>query len=119
MAGRGDNNKHGSAGRGADNQSNQPFIAGGEQEIHTKDDDRLTSVPERSFDLVVDQVPYLVKVAPFNFNDEQRYYISINGGVQHVFTWDDNVSALRAIDDDAAALPSSVEDEISRRLIAG
>lgn len=27
MAGRGDNNKHGSAGRGAANQSNQAFIA--------------------------------------------------------------------------------------------
>lgn len=26
MSGRGDNNKHGSAGRGASNQSNQPFI---------------------------------------------------------------------------------------------
>lgn len=25
MSGRGDNNKHGSAGRGASNQSNQPF----------------------------------------------------------------------------------------------
>jgi hypothetical protein len=26
MAGRGDNNKHGSAGRGSSNQSNQPFV---------------------------------------------------------------------------------------------
>ena len=27
MSGRGDNNKHGSSGRGASNQSNQPFVA--------------------------------------------------------------------------------------------
>ena len=26
MPGRGDNNKHGSAGRGSSNQSNQPFV---------------------------------------------------------------------------------------------
>jgi len=30
MSGRGDNNKHGSAGRGASNQSNQPFAGDGQ-----------------------------------------------------------------------------------------
>ena len=32
MSGRGDNNKHGSAGRGASNQSNEPFIADNEKQ---------------------------------------------------------------------------------------
>jgi hypothetical protein len=32
MSGRGDNNKHGSAGRGASNQSNQPFAGDGEKQ---------------------------------------------------------------------------------------
>lgn len=32
MPGRGDNNKAGSAGRGASNQSNQPFVADSEKE---------------------------------------------------------------------------------------
>ena len=32
MAGRGDNNKHGSAGRGSSNQSNQGFIKDGKNE---------------------------------------------------------------------------------------
>ncbi len=32
MPGRGDNNKSGSAGRGASNQSNQPFVADSEKE---------------------------------------------------------------------------------------
>lgn len=31
MSGRGDNNKHGSAGRGASNQSNQPFDEANQQ----------------------------------------------------------------------------------------
>lgn len=40
MSGRGDNNQHGSAGRGASNQSNQGFIQDGEAEPksnHSKD----------------------------------------------------------------------------------
>jgi hypothetical protein len=32
MSGRGDNNKHGSAGRGASNQSNEPFVGDGEKQ---------------------------------------------------------------------------------------
>ncbi len=32
MPGRGDNNKHGSAGRGSSNQSNQPFAGDGENQ---------------------------------------------------------------------------------------
>ncbi|HYH15326.1 MAG TPA: hypothetical protein VD794_08900 [Flavisolibacter sp.] len=32
MSGRGDNNKNGSSGRGASNQSNQPFV--GEEKVH-------------------------------------------------------------------------------------
>lgn len=36
MPGRGDNNKHGSAGRGGSNQSNQPFVTS--EEKHPKSD---------------------------------------------------------------------------------
>jgi hypothetical protein len=36
MPGRGDKNKHGSAGRGANNQSNQPFVTSSEE--HSKSD---------------------------------------------------------------------------------
>jgi len=71
---------------------------------------------EKSFDLVVDSVPYLVKVSPFTFNDEVRFYISVNDGEQHVFTWDSEVSGLRAIDDGASRIPSALEQEISLRL---
>ena len=148
MAGRGDNNKHGSAGRGSSNQSNQPFVntegesasnhsrmqTGGNPSIpqsrtSTTDADRNRGtadkklrpiqVHERDFNLMVDSVPYLVHVSPFSFNDEVRFYISINGGDQHVFTWDSEVGGLRAIDDAAASLPVAVEEEISARLQSG
>ena len=66
--------------------------------------------------LVIDKVPYEVKVEPFTFNEERLYYVNVNGGPQHVFTWDSEASLLRAIDDDAADLPDAVEEAISRQL---
>lgn len=42
MPGRGDNNKSGSAGRGASNQSNQPFIADGEGQQKSNHNRRQT-----------------------------------------------------------------------------
>ena len=146
MAGRGDNNKHGTSGQGSSNQSNQPFITGSENESasnHSKrptggspsveqpktmdtDAHRNTGKPvekvstirtdERTFDLLVDSVPYFVKATPFSFNGETRFHVSVNGGAEHVFTWDSEVRGLRAIDDNAASLPSTVEEEISARL---
>jgi hypothetical protein len=145
MAGRGDNNKHGSSGRGSSNQSNQPFVnsenekasnhskkhTGGapsmpQEKQRTTDADRNAGrtidkikpvkAEEKTFDLLVDSVPYLVKVSPFSFNGETRYNVSINGGDDHVFTWDSELRGLRAIDDTASSLPSAVEEEISTRL---
>jgi hypothetical protein len=149
MAGRGDNNKHGTSGQGSSNQSNQPFVTGGEKEsasnhsrkqtggspsveqsktsspdverITTRTEDKVKPLrtDERTFNLMVDSVPYLVKVMPFTFNDEVRFYITVNGGEQHVFTWDSEVRGLRAIDDGAAMIPSALEEEISQKLQSG
>jgi hypothetical protein len=146
MPGRGDNNKHGTSGQGSSNQSNQPFVAGTENESASNHSKKQTggspSIPqektrstdadrnsgravgkvnplkaeERTFNLVVDSVPYLVKVSPFSFNGETRFYVNVNGGKDHVFTWDSEVRGLRAIDDNASIMPSAVEEEISRRL---
>lgn len=146
MAGRGDNNKRHTSGRGSSNQSNQPFVnttgsesasnhskrhTGGTPSVpqdrtRTTDADRNvgravekikpTRAEEKSFDILVDSVPYLVKVSPFTFNNEKRFYISINNGEEHVFTWDSEISGLRAIDDTASSLPSRLEEEISARL---
>lgn len=147
MSGRGDNKKRGSAGRGASNQSNQPFIADGEkqprsnhkktasaaepsiEQSKTKDLDAhrdtgsananprsVKTTQERTFNLRVDDVPYIVAASPFSFNGEIRYNVRVNGIAEHVFTWDSELKMLRAIDDDAATLPGSLEEAISTRL---
>ena len=143
MAGRGDNNKHGSAGQGSGNQSNQPFIKDGENQPRSNSSKvqsgRQPSIPEektiddrsggreegnssradeKSFNLLVDEVPYLVKFSPFSFNGETRFYVNVNGSEDHVFTWDSELGRLRAIDDTASTLPESVEEAISHKLEA-
>ena len=145
MAGRGDNNKHGTSGQGSSNQSNQPFGADAPSSNHNKQKtggqpsekqektrdkdayrndgvatDTVTSVrnDERSFNLLIDKIPYSIKATPFSFNDELRYYVSVNGGEEHVFTWDSEISGLRAIDDQSATLPEAVEEAISQKLQA-
>ncbi|WP_240347973.1 hypothetical protein [Longitalea arenae] len=110
MSGRGDNNKQGSSGRGANRQSLQAFPDDAVRE--RKPSNRKT------YDLLVDDVPYSVITEPFTFNGEQRYYISVNGGPEHVFTWDSEIKRLTAIDDEGSILPDALEQEISRRLEA-
>jgi hypothetical protein len=72
---------------------------------------------QKTFNLRVDDVPYIVKAEPFSFNGETRFYISLNGGTDHVFTWDSEVGRLRAIDDQAAIIPDAVEEAISQKLL--
>lgn len=71
---------------------------------------------ERNFDLVIDGVPYFIRSVPFRFNDELRFRIIVNNATEHVFTWDSQLSMLRAIDDDAAILSDRVEEAISQKL---
>src|SRR5678815_4304395 len=79
----------------------------------TRDDHAEESGPisgnEKSFSILVDSVPYMVKAIPFSFNGETRYRISFNGSPEHVFTWDSSLSQLRAIDDDSSTLPDNLE----------
>jgi hypothetical protein len=70
----------------------------------------------RTFNLLVDGVPYLVRSVPFFFNDELRFRISINGNSEYVFTWDSELGSLRGIDDNAAILPDGLEEAISEKL---
>ncbi|TKK71464.1 hypothetical protein FC093_00085 [Ilyomonas limi] len=50
MSGRGDNNKHGTSGQGASNQSNQPFVADGQDELKSNHNKHQTggepSIPQ-------------------------------------------------------------------------
>lgn len=80
------------------------------------DEKKTTHANEKTLNLVVDDVPYIVKVSPFSFNGETRFYVSVNDGADHVFTWDSEVSQLRAIDDASSELPDVLEEAISAKL---
>lgn len=76
------------------------------------------SANHKLYDLLVDEVPYLVSTEAFTYNGEQRYYVSVNGGPQHVYVWDADLKRLAALDTDAdsATLPEALEEEISNQL---
>ena len=68
------------------------------------------------FEINVDGVPYIVSATPFEFNTETRFYVSYNGGEEHVFTWDSSLKRLTAIDDGASEIPDNLESAISGKL---
>jgi hypothetical protein len=110
MSGRGDKNKQGTSGRGASLQSREAF----------PHNDKPQSKPanRKTYEIMVDRVPYEVIAEPFTYNGELRYYISVNGSEEHVFTWDSEIKRLAAIDNEAATLPEALEQEISSRIQA-
>jgi hypothetical protein len=110
MSGRGDKNKQGTSGRGSGHQSLQAF----------PDDVQREKKPanRKTYDFLIDEIPYSVITEPFTFNGEQRYYVSVNGSPDHVFTWDSEMGRLSAIDRDASTLSDALEQEISNRLQA-
>jgi len=140
---RGDKNKRGTSGRSS-NQRNQAFQKSHShqksnrnerqtgrspsepQDLVSQFDRSSSSRPEvqtrsintneRRFNLLVDSVPYMITAKPFLFNGEVRYRVSVNGGSEHVFTWDSSLGELRAIDDEASTLPDNVEEAISEKL---
>jgi hypothetical protein len=118
MAGRAGNNRSGSATRGSSKQSNQPFVDNGENEPRSEPgiDQSKGKTEGKNFNLLVDDVPYFVRAVPFSFNDEARFYISVNSGEEHVFTWDSQLKRLRAIDDASSILPDALEEAISQKL---
>lgn len=142
MAGRGDKNKKSRRGssqsdrpytNSADQKSNRDkgtagdfpslydertFDIAAERNRSTHPEDMITPLGSnaRNFNLLLDNVPYLVHAAPFNFNGEQLYRVSINGNDDHIFTWDSELKRLTAIDDDASTLPDDLEVAISKRL---
>jgi hypothetical protein len=74
---------------------------------------------EQTLQLVVDSVPYILKVVPFAFNEETRFRVSYNGSTEYIFTWDSSIGRLAAIDDDAASLPYNIEVAIAEKLQSG
>lgn len=74
---------------------------------------------EHNFEILVDKVPYQVKVVPFEFNTETRFRVSYNGSEESIFTWDSSLGRLAPIDDDTATMPVDVESAIAQRLQSG
>ncbi len=115
MPGRGDNNKHSSAGRGASNQSNQPFVTS-DREHPTSNHNRRESNNERRLEINVDMTPYILMITPFKFNEEMRYHVRYNGSPDILFAWDNTVGHYAAFGDDASTLPDNLELAIAERL---
>src|SRR5262245_36725404 len=125
-------NKHGFARTNKENKSirHQKQTGGRPSEPQEPtasiDSDRNTGKPEqglpsprndeRTFDILVDSVPYTVRATPFTFNGELRYSVSFNGSSEYIFTWDSEIGQLRAINDDASTLPDNLEMAISEKL---
>lgn len=74
---------------------------------------------EGKFDLLVDGIPYVVKVSPFQYNNETRYRVSYNGSEDHIFTWNSDLKRLWAIDEDASTMPDPLGIAISQKLESG
>ena len=142
---RADKNKRGTSGRGNGNQSNQSLTGAnthsksdhnknqtsgwpseaqqrsedpdaGRNRSITREEAKPLHTAERTFNLLVDSVPYMVKAVPFRFNDEVRFRVSFNGSPEHVFTWDSSLGQLRAINDDSSTMPDDLELAISEKL---
>ncbi len=80
-------------------------------------DDPGVHQKEKTFDIKLDGASYLVKAAPFLFNEETRYYVTVDDGPTNMFLWDEELSIIRSLDDTGADLPGGLEREISDRLI--
>lgn len=78
---------------------------------------KTTREKKASYDFRVDKIPYHVEVSPYLYNEQKRFIININGGEDHIYTWDEKVQQLIALDDEASVLPESLEKELSEKLV--
>jgi hypothetical protein len=94
-----------------ENKQNQEAVTPLIDKTQAKEDN------ERYFNLQVDDIPYRVEFEPFFYNDQVRYYVSINAKGKNVFVWDTDMNQFRAIDDEAGVLPVALEKAISAKLL--
>ena len=74
---------------------------------------------EHKFELLVDGLPYNVKVIPYQFNNELRYRVSYNGGKEDIFAWNSEVKRLMPIDDASSTMPDDFIAAISNKIESG
>jgi hypothetical protein len=70
------------------------------------------------FQQMIDGVPYLIRIIPFEFNGEMRFRVSYNEGLEHIFTWDSSLGRVTAIDEDSTTIPDNVEQVIAAKIHA-
>jgi hypothetical protein len=71
---------------------------------------------QRFFDLLINNIPYHIKVMTFSFNENVRYYVSVNNSPDHIFAWDDVAELYRDLDEDSSTLPAVLEEAIREKL---
>lgn len=69
------------------------------------------------FNLTIDGIPYDVKVRPYNFNEETRFYVSYNGSEEYAFAWDEDLKRPAALGNGTADIPESLEEAIALKLL--
>ncbi|HZG26198.1 MAG TPA: hypothetical protein VEZ17_16535 [Chitinophagaceae bacterium] len=74
-------------------------------------------MPTINAQLLVDGVPYDVRINPFTFNTETRFTVAFNGSEDYVFVWDPSLGIYSAIGAEGADIPDNLEEAISRELI--
>jgi len=65
----------------------------------------------------IDNIGYDVRVTPITVNDEKRFIIRINDSADHIYVWDEQIQALRALDDEVSTIPAVLEKAISDKLV--
>lgn len=73
---------------------------------------------QQTIQLLINKIPYVVKVMPFKFNDETRFTVSFNDSDEYVFTYDTNVSQYVPIGDGTETIPDDLEVAISEKLLS-
>jgi hypothetical protein len=71
----------------------------------------------KTFDLLLNRVPYVVKATPFAFNTETRYKVTYNDSPEFIFVWDDEVEQYVALGDESATMPDDMEEAVAARLL--
>jgi hypothetical protein len=70
-----------------------------------------------TFDLLLNQVPYIIKAAPYPFNNETRFRVSYNDSPEYIFAWDEEAEQFTSIGDEASTIPDEVEEAVAVRLL--
>lgn len=73
---------------------------------------------QQTIQLLINKIPYVVKIMPFKFNDETRFTVSFNDSDEYVFTYDTNVSQYVSIGDGTETIPDDLEVAISEKLLS-